>query len=244
MIHKVPVRDIYKYRNFQWGYEIIEKNELYFNDPREFEDVNDASINLVDFTASNEDIISIINENGSNRKEKRENIKIYLNDKKKFSDLSRLAYSEKLDNIRISCFSRSPFINQQWLKYADCYKGMCLHFNSRFEVQPIFPYTVSYCEPLPKYNFFQEKEHIYIKAITTKLRSKYSFEKEIRLFHDGRIKIISFDSSLLLAVILGSEMSSDSVNKVRRQLEKTHLKHVVLKRATCVDEKNVKIEDI
>lgn len=244
MIHQVPVRDIYKYRNFKRGYEIIEKNELYFNDPREFPDINDCSINLVDFTATNKDIISKINNSQLNRRVKRENIKIYLKDKTKFADLFRLEYAKMLDDIRISCFSQSPCINQQWSKYADSYNGMCLHFNSRFEIQPIFSVTVTYCEPLPTYNFFKEKEHIHIRTITTKLRSKYSFEKEIRLFHNGRIKKISFDSSLLLAVILGDKVCSDNVNKVRRQLERTHLKHVVLKRASCVDQENVQIVEI
>ena len=244
MIHPVPNRDIYKYRNFNWGCEIISNNELFFDDPRNFPDICDCSIKLVEFNATNEDIISKINNWELNRKGKREKIQSNLKNKKKFSDVYRLEYAKMLDNIRISCFSQSPSINQLWIKYADNYKGMCLHFDSRFEVYPIIPYTVEYFDPLPKYNFFKEGEDIYIKTITAKLASKYSFEEEVRLFHSGRIKKISFDSRLLVEVILGHKISTSDIKKVRELLDRNNLKHIVLKKASFIVNDKVKIEEI
>jgi hypothetical protein len=243
MEYQVPNKNIYKYRNFQWGYEIISNNELFFEDPRKFEDINDCSINNVDFNVTDDDINAFFKRNGKNRKEKRENIRVYLKNKKKFSDTYRLEYANMLDNVRISCFSASPSIDQMWSKYADNYKGMCLHFNSRIEVLPIFPYTVNYCEPLPIFNFFKERDGILFNTIITKLKSKYSFENEIRLFHFAKIKKIHFNSALLISVILGCKTSSSDIKKVRELLKRNDLKHVVLKKATY-NEGKIKIDEI
>ena len=232
MEYQVPDKNIYKYRNFQRGYEIISNNELFFEDPRNFDDINDCSINNVSFNATDDDIKAFFQKNGLNRREKREKIRKYIKNKREFSDVSRQVYASMIDDVRISCFSACPSIDQMWFKYADNYKGMCLHFNSRIEVLPIFPYAVNYCEPLSVFNFFKERDGILYNTIITKLKSKYSFENEIRLFHFAKIKKIHFNSNLLISVILGYKTSSGEIKKVRELLKRTDLKHVVLKKAS------------
>lgn len=244
MIHQAPDRDIYKYRNFYRGAQIIEFNELYFEDPRNFPDINDCSISLVDFSATAQDIKTKIKANGKNRQEIRTNIAFYLKERKEFSEVFRSEYSRKLDDIRISCFSSDPDIYKMWTEYADNFQGMCIQFNSRFEIDPIFPYVVTYCEPLPKYNYFKENENIIVKTISTKLKSKYSFEKEIRLFHFGRIKKITFDSRLITSVILGEKLSNENIEKIRRILKRSDLQHLTLKKAFRNNIDGISIEEI
>ena len=131
-----------------------------------------------------------------------------------------------------------------WIEYADDFKGICLHFNSRFEIEPIYPYVVTYCDPLPKYNFFEEKENILVKTISTKYKPKYSHEEEVRLFHFGRIKNIHFDCSLLISVIIGEHLLEKNIDKLRELLKRSDLQHVELKKASLINHEEVTIENI
>jgi len=233
MNHHLPPKEIYKYRDAKWGLEILRSKNLYYSSPLSFEDSKDCNLNLMSFDKpSNSKIEEILNRTNYNRKEKRKKIWFYKHNPKEFGVIYQENFEQLLSKTRVSCFSKRPDIKRLWKEYADNGKGICIRFNSRIEIDVIIPKEVTYYEKLPSFNFFEfdnEKTSI-LDFFTCKLKSKYGFEEEIRLFHFNEKKLVHFSPDLIEEVILGKNISEEIENEVFNLLKEPCYSKVLIKK--------------
>lgn len=234
MNHPLPPEKIYKYRDAKWGIDLLRNKKLYYSIPTSFNDSMDCSLSLMSFKRpSDKKIKEILTRTKNyNRKERRENIKYYIRNPQEFGALYKRIFEEHLKKTRVSCFSKRPDNNRLWDEYADKGKGICIRFNSRIEIDVIIPKEVTYYEKLPTFEFFnfEDEATAIFDFFTCKLKSKYEFEEEVRLFHFFEKELVDFPSDLVEEVILGKNVSEETENEVLNILKDPNYSKVVIRK--------------
>ncbi|WP_069660253.1 DUF2971 domain-containing protein [Arcticibacter eurypsychrophilus] len=103
---------------------------------------------------------------------------------------------------RISCFTSENNNLLMWSHYADCYRGVCLGFET---TQINDSYLVMLEEVKYSENFPKLKSLTNIPLLTTK-STYWKYEKEFRLINIGGYNKIEFDQTALKEVIIGFKM--------------------------------------
>lgn len=241
----LPPERVFKYRNAKWGVELLRSKTLYFNKPKSFKDSNDCNPDLMNFgDVSSSYIKEVVNKTSHNRKGRRGKIKEYTCNPRQFIEYCKKGFQGILERLRVSCFSKRPDNKRLWDEYADEGKGLCFCFNSRIEPEHLTVMECTYFDNLPKFNYFdyrlkeEEKRSLIMNFFSSKLKSEFEFEEEVRIFHFLGEENIKFKPILLEEVILGINVEKDTEERVLQLLKASEYSHVKVRKVLNYDDKS------
>lgn len=124
---------------------------------------------------------------------------------------------EKLSKIGVCCFSKNNTNLLMWAHYADCHKGICLEFDSKFE--PFSrAYNVDYSSQIPELSsdlLFDEKENSeYIQKLTSFKSIDWRYEEELRILHQENDKSYNYSIESLKAIYFGLKTNSSDIEMI------------------------------
>ena len=110
----------------------------------------------------------------------------------------------EIQQLGIACFSEKVDDILMWSHYADCHKGFCLEFDTKFEIfTKALP--VNYSETLPILDPLDRTFHPLMVLATTKAIG-WAYEKEWRVFHEESDKGIRINPKTITGIYLGCAM--------------------------------------
>ncbi|URZ15458.1 DUF2971 domain-containing protein [Clostridium felsineum] len=116
-------KKLYRYRKFD---EYLENNlsgEIYFSNPREFNDPFDSAIEI-DYITCASLYLKIDRRIVENLLEKEPKMK------RLFDEHFYKTYTNFKNNVRIACFTVSPYNTLMWSHYAENHSGYCIEYNT------------------------------------------------------------------------------------------------------------------
>lgn len=237
---------IYKYTEFKTGILILEGNNLKFNSPLNFKDELDCNIDLISFNSSTFTTPEIQKERLTLLIENPVLIQNGLNifrDKNDLNEMYSYIINQKRKTSRITCFSTNSNNNQLWVEYGEDHKGLCLEFNlneTKWFEKPQKDFGanfVTYRSDSIKLNYFEiEKSKVYEDWIYSK-HDKFFFEEEFRIIYFNKKEeennfigetLISFNPYFLSKVIIGKQVDSNNIEKLKNLLNTPKYKHIKL----------------
>jgi|WetSurMetagenome_2_1015567.scaffolds.fasta_scaffold194288_2 hypothetical protein len=243
---KYKGQSLYKFQPIdKYLIENLQKHQLYFNDPKTFNDPFDTNIYL-----------NLGNTRGQHESNYNKILKFVRNgigDTFKEQSLSCLPSALPKDfntNIRyrtnattMCCFSESYENTLMWSHYADHHKGLVLEFKfSKCFVD--FIHKVSYEKGFPIYNFDLLSESQFNALIYHMLVSKmieWKYEKEWRILEDDEPKPRHFNKKELVSIIFGLETTDANIKEIIKTIRDADYNNVLIRRAR-VNEKNICID--
>jgi len=128
----------------------------------------------------------------------------------------RQTVEDKLSNMAISCFSKTPYEPLMWAHYANNHKGICYCFesNSIFHGNGIQGGDVKYSNLLPKVRYIEKRTTLgtlepQIEEIILTKSDNWSYEKEYRCFIESDELTHRYKPDALQAIILGCRTSKE-----------------------------------
>jgi len=212
---------IYKYFKIkEESFENLKNGELFFNNPSNFDDINDSNLKI------RENVLkTFINKSiqylDSIPSEKLQKLKppkgFYekLNTKSSSDDFLELFNEFKNYFIGITCFSESNDIQRMWDDYASENRGFCICFETNLDY-PFFNglTKVNYVEKLPTIDLTSENfEKGFEEFYTTKDEEIYDFEEEQRLVKKNQ-GLLKYDKNCVEEIIIGNKMSKIDKSKI------------------------------
>lgn len=215
--------EIYKYQPIsEYFWKNLINDELWFNNPRNFNDWYDSNLPLnFDYTRTEiEEFIKHSYYNNFGNLERFEEMFSKDIDHLSSNKLEREKYFRDITDhyinnyIGITCFSKEGINTGLWGNYTDN-KGVCLVFDSEKDKEYFKNlYNVTYVEKLPsiklRLEFLPDDLRDYLTIKTT----NWKYEDEIRLFRhkSGNDK---YDINSLIKVIFGMKTNPKDINKIR-----------------------------
>lgn len=234
---------IFKYIDFDGGYELLSHSQLRITNPLYFNDPYDCYPGLISFNNPKSYISYIINKYFGHleRNERRKQIQRLSKDPKSLIDgFYEFVINDK-DSRGIICFSRDPQNLLMWSQYANSHTGICIGFNlaklyyyiksSAYtevtEKDEIVFLSVKYTEKLEACDYFTDGK----KSIINWLRTKadcWKYEKEIRIvfssiqFENEPFINIPFDKNIIDKIYLGSKIKEHEASKLINKLKENY----------------------
>lgn len=219
---------LYKYTKIdQYFYSLLINNEIWFSDPRNFNDPYDC--NLIYDTKVKEDelkkflfainkkeaIIKLIGRALTDKEIEQRAKSLNEGEIKKLLSSVR---DKEVSEIGMSCFSEVRDNLLMWSHYANKHTGTCLEFNFSNDLDFLtIPLKVEYPTNFPKTSFIKEQDKIkkYKFMFGTKSRD-WEYEKEVRVIKEkwrftkyrGNIK---FKKAALNAIYFGYKTNSEDI---------------------------------
>jgi hypothetical protein len=266
------ISHLYKYRSTdsQFTFDDLEKGQLYFSCPLEFNDPFDSKPNMI-MEGTKDEFIAWVNKYPYIKDKKRtlEYCKNVDYDGKKIIKYLNLGH---IDEARILCFSENNDSTLMWSHYSNSHKGFCLGFKTEIKgnnLNMLFNESdVTYRHsditpgmlPLKKvqYNKDMPPNYNILKSSTDELivffnskHSDWSYEREHRILIPINLikqQKVRFEKSILDEVIFGCNTSEDVITKTKNILKEKYPnngKDIYLKKAVLVNGNfKLKIEDI
>ena len=216
--------EIYKYQPInEYFWKNLTNDELWFNNPRNFNDWFDSNLPL-NFDYTRREIEEFIKHSYYNNFGNLERFEEMFSkediDRLSSNKLEREKYFKDItdhyinNHIGITCFSKEGINTGLWGHYGDN-KGVCLVFDSEKDKEYFKNlYNVTYVEILPsiklRLEFLPDDLRDYLTIKTT----NWKYEDEIRLFRhkSGRYKYVP---NSLTKVIFGMKTDTKDINKIK-----------------------------
>ncbi|MCR5225332.1 MAG: DUF2971 domain-containing protein [Alphaproteobacteria bacterium] len=213
---------------------ILTANELYFTNPKEFNDPYDSAI-PINSNSSKEEIKLWTDSNGLSENH------FLVGFMQNYSDFIKAFMLKKIEDVGICCFSSFCDSILMWSHYADYHKGICLKFDI-LEDQNLFfkPLVVQYTKILPS-SCFLDKSKKEVEKIVQRKFSDWSYESEVRILksdteiqnnkkstdkEENQSRIFKFNNKALVEVIFGAETSKENIKIIKKLCEKSDKSHV------------------
>ena len=222
-LYRLLNSNIYRYRNFQQGLEMIEKLELYLSNPIGFNDPFDCYEGLVDFKVTKEFereyLTKTIGKMGVIQREQRRKVEKQTLKNPQLLRIEEFFESQK-KQFGICCFSWDNKSIVMWAHYADNHKGICIGIKNLNPVQEGLYgiYSVNYVSEIKKYQFTSFDDEKYWEHWLLTKSSAWEYEKEVRLIsksYNGKLK---FPKEAITEIYLGLLVSKENENKVIESL--------------------------
>lgn len=191
--------------------KIISNKELFFTNPKNFNDPYDCYNGLIDFqNPTTDDIKNIVNKSSSlSRSEKRKKEKDLLKNPSELNTIFTKILDNEISKFGICCFSKTHKQLLMWSHYGDYHKGLCIGF----EFQPItddyFIHEVDYRLKLVKKNHFNERNEGFRNLLLTK-SIDWKYEKEVRAISLNYNGLVQISKEAIKEVYLGSRLEDDN----------------------------------
>ena len=230
-------RFVYKYQSSAYGIKNFIENVIYYNDPRNFNDKRDCSLNLISLDEKFLDDLILEEFNKPiYSKYSRNIIKEKLKDKKLkyklFEQFKPEAINKIISNIGVSSFTNTPFEELMWGHYTSNSTGICIEYNllelilffNKVEQKATF-FKVEYRPELKPIRF--NKENIFDKSIewVSVKKDNWRYENEVRSFiHSNNLsRTVTIPPSTITAIYLGINISDDNRQKIINHIKNNAL---------------------
>jgi hypothetical protein len=220
---------LYKYRADNSNTKkIITDNELYFSNPREFNDPYDCNIPISVKSSINE-IKKWLKSVGIAEKD----IDKYAEQLNKNPNCMKDAIEKSLNQIGICCFSTMDDSILQWSHYSHYHQGICLKFDITEDPEFfLFLVTISYRKVMQHYNHFTQSDKI-VKYLIQPKFSEWSYESEIRIVKPDHLmklnngnRLFKYKNIALKEVIFGAETPDSTKDKYQQLCANSNKGHV------------------
>lgn len=221
-LYRLLGNSIFRYRNFQRGFEMIDNQELFLSKPSALNDPFDCYEGLIKFKVTKEfiknEIRPMMKLKGFTRAmSKKMESEISLHHSLTIYDEFFKSYK---DNFGVCCFSWKYDNIVLWANYSGNHTGICLGFNGLSPVKTglygIFP--VYYTSEIKKYTFTSfEDEGYWQHWLMTKAKD-WEYEDEVRLISKSHNGILKFPKENLTEIFLGLSITDENKEKVIESL--------------------------
>lgn len=220
---------LYKYRPFnKHTIKIVLNNEIYFSNPKDFNDPFDCQI-VLDFSESKKDWAEIIRnklkeENPRIPDEKIDSLIQYyfksINTDKEVEEKFHKIRDELMKNISMYCLSEVNNDILMFSHYADSHKGICLEFDASGGTIFSKALRVNYVNVYPKVKFTKSNFYEQGKTMLLTKFDTWSHEKEWRIvnFKTGS-GIRRFPPEKLTGIILGCQFPDSELDFIFKILK-------------------------
>ena len=220
---------LFKYRaDNSFTEKIISDNELYFSNPRIFNDPYDCNT-LINTTTSLDDIKDWLRSVGIAPAHIGNCASLLQKNPNWIKDST----DDALNKTGVCCFSTMDDSILQWSHYSDYHKGICLKFD--ITADPDFfhlPVVVSYRKVIQHYNHFTQSANIAKYLIQPKF-SEWAYESEIRVVKpelfmqaNGNNRTFKDKDSALKEVIFGTKTPDPVKDKYKQLCANNNKGHV------------------
>lgn len=220
---KDTITGLFKYRTYESAKQILQSGELWFSNPKNFNDNFDCSPAILekhfvfDFTAEHDPYFDEELKQLATLFPGIERVKQLISDPNKVAEMYKAVQVPKIATCTVLCFGLMPTSKLNWAYYGDAGKGICLGFN--IEREPFFNEvdsdvtqgTVTYGWPENKINFFTNKIES-LKAIFLTKTQEWKHEEEFRmilLYKEGARK---FNRSALNTITFGLKVTDAEIS--------------------------------
>ena len=226
-LYRLLGNNIYRYRNFQRGLEMITNQEIFLSNPEGFNDPFDCYEGLVKFRMTKdfmrEYITKYVAKMGITTREQRRRIESQLLRDPKSLKLEDFFKSQK-QQFGICCFSWSFKNIVLWANYADNHKGICLGFKNLAPVAKgsygIYP--VDYVSEIEQYEFSSFEDEKYWEHWLCTKSIDWEYEDEVRLISKTYNGKLEFPKEALTEIFLGLSLSKAKEEEVVKSLIKNN----------------------
>lgn len=221
-LYRLLGNTIFRYRNFQRGFEMLDNQELFLSKPSALNDPFDCYEGLIEFKMTREfvknEMRPMMKSKGFTRTMcKKMESEILLNRSSTIYDEFFKSYK---DNFGVCCFSWKCDNIVLWANYADNHAGVCLGFNGLSPVQTglygIYP--VYYTSEIKKYTFTSFEDEGYWQHWLMTKAIDWKYEDEVRLISKSRNGILKFPKENLTEIFLGFSVTEENKGKVIESL--------------------------
>lgn len=213
MIDKGIPREIYKYMRIDDNLlNTLEKGELWFSSPLNFNDPFDCQLNdQTEWTSS------AITEYLNSLKIGNDKIDLFLSkyhSPELFSEYFTKEMKRIISKMGVSCFAISPKNLLMWSHYANSHTGVCLKFDMKRDLSFFNQsFMVEYSSDYLKYDYIQNKGFATVLSMTTK-SEHWSYENEVRTIRTKGNKAYPFDKNSLTEIIFGVKAEDQKIKSV------------------------------
>jgi hypothetical protein len=218
-LYKLSKNNIYRYRDFQRGIEMLDKQELYLSSPEGFNDPFDCYEGLIKFKMTKEFMRNYITKNAaltrkSSREQRRRIEKQYLENPQSLNIEGFFKSQRK--QFGVCCFSWDYKSIVMWAHYADNHGGICLGFKNLYPVQEglygIYP--VDYVSEIEQYQFTSYEDTKYWQHWLCTKSIVWNYEQEVRIIsksYNGKLK---FPKEAISEIFLGLSTLEEDEQKI------------------------------
>jgi hypothetical protein len=234
---------IYKFRAVNtFTEDLVQKGELYFCPPKDFNDPFDSNLELIDFV-DKEDILGSLSNPIDPRSNALFNVLSQALESNKTKEILYTHFKESFyshaETTGICCFSKTPLDLLLWAHYSDCHKGICLVFDSDILIETFGElHTLNYSQKIPDINIFGDAALAVNQFFCTK-SEHWSYEKESRLIKIGAGSF-KFPKKALVGIIVGLKCSIEDQFKIVSKIVDNDYDHVQLYK-TVIDKRNYQL---
>jgi len=214
---------LYKYYAFnQYTEKIFTHNEIYFAEPKEFNDPFDSKVGL-SYDGTEEQWKGFLFDwCRRNKAELSPEQRIYfvnhlLKGRHNIPDSLGRSF---LDQMGVYCMSAKNNDILMWSHYSNGHSGFCLEFDANNE---FFGRSqkMNYQKEYPNVNFFTSSQWEKTKAMLLTKAKRWHYERECRIIdHDEGPGIKHFPAEFLTGVILGCRISAENRENIFRWCSK------------------------
>lgn len=241
---------LYKYRTWNDPYHrtIVTNREVFFAEPKSFEDEFDCKIPIRYDLLTERDIYNKYIEDSKemhpdwSRQQHRKFARDWtdnspMKDKNRLEEFDKESFEDFNSRFGVLSLTANPVNIEMWMKYADEHNGICVGFDPELmfgyfggggEVRYVDELPIIY--PTPKHSY---EEQSYLQ-IFNKLR-KWEFEEEYRTHKfnnepmELRERVIQLPPEAYQELIFGANISADTQNEIINNLP-DELKEISLKK--------------
>lgn len=224
-LYRLLKNNIYRYRNFERGLEMINNQEIFLSKPEDFNDPFDCYEGLVNFKMTKEfmreHITKYVAKMGITTREQRRRIESQLLKDPKSLKLEDFFKSQK-QQFGVCCFSWSSKNIVLWGNYANNHKGICLGFRNLKPVETglygIYP--VNYVSEINQYEFSSFEDDKYWEHWLCTKSADWIYEDEVRLISKTYNGKLGFPKDALTEIYIGLSSSKQQEEEIVNSLIK------------------------
>jgi hypothetical protein len=209
---------IYQYVSFETAIKILESNCLQYSSPNSFNDPFDLSLDFLDCSLNESDIVDLLNgwEISSEIKEKA--VAHYIKNPNELSHYLFKTIEDSKEETGITCFSKSYLKTLMWSHYANKHAGVCLGFSFRDEEEKFIQSSVTYASEIKSINYVQDTRLGMYSWLFTKSHV-WNYEEEVRRVSNIGKGLIPFQKEELCEVYYGLRLTEQQIEKIKNLLK-------------------------
>lgn len=218
------VEHLYKYSSIDDRFiENLAKGQLYFSDPRAFNDLYDCGVDASDEMAhalGERDYFDESLAQGVSWNSETEAIDVQALSHTQFPKTFNQSLREQMARIGVSCFSRIHNGSLLWGYYGDAHKGICLEFAADRDRDFFCSARVQYVselKPIDESRGLKRGLHQYLYTKSM----EWSQEEEQRIWVPGGAGVRKYEPDALTGIIFGHSVSTQDFERVLDVIRQT-----------------------
>jgi len=225
------MQNIFRYSpNCEKCVNTLINNQLYFSDPNNFNDIFDGKADLVNVKFEKKEDIVRYRERLIELHRKDSNKELERISDSELEDLAVMQYKkllrERMNDIRVCCFSRSLTNNVMWHNYANKHIGFVTEFDNGIlndkGMDVIYRKDFPFLTPIE----IEKQNPIILNTIFKYKSQEWSHEEEIRLLTSRGNELSFYNPNLVKGIYFGINSTEDMRNFIMDKLTTSFKKDV------------------